>query len=161
MTATHFHPKTALKTFSDNNQTNVISTVVCAHIDIVVVGIRLSCQIMESTMGLVMLCSHRWRRDWSDLSRALAWAKIYGGRALPTQHAPPPPSRPHWPDPRECRAIHLGSAWLQELPEGSHHWHPAAWGDSTPDLYSGFTSIAFSMNGYNLKAAEYRYLFNP
>ena len=33
--------------------------------------------------------------------------------------------------------------------------------DSNPDLYSGFTSIAFSMNGYNRKAAEYRYLFNP
>ena len=30
--------------------------------------------------------------------------------------------------------------------------------DSTPDLYSGFTCIAFSMNGYNRKAAEYRYL---
>ena len=43
-------------------------------------------------------------------------------------HTTRPPSRPHWPDPRECRAIHLGSAWLQELPEGSHHWHPAAWG---------------------------------
>ena len=40
----------------------------------------------------------------------------------------PPPPWPHWPDPRECRAIHLGSAWLQRLPEGSHRWHPAAWG---------------------------------
>ena len=44
---------------------------------LVVVGIRLSCQIMESTMSLVMLCSHWWRGDWSDLSRALAWAKVY------------------------------------------------------------------------------------
>ena len=43
-------------------------------------------------------------------------------------HTTRPPSRPHWPDPRECRAIHLESAWLQGLPEGSHHWHPAAWG---------------------------------
>ena len=32
--------------------------------------------------------------------------------------------------------------------------------DSPPDLYSAFISIAFSMNGYNRKAAEYRYLLN-
>ena len=45
-----------------------------------------------------------------------------------TAHTTRPPARPHWLDPRECRAIHLGSAWLQELPEGSHHRHPATWG---------------------------------
>ena len=33
--------------------------------------------------------------------------------------------------------------------------------DSTLDLYSGFTSIPFSMNGYNREAADYRYLYNP
>ena len=121
---------------------------------LVVVGIRLSCQIMESAMGLVMLCSHRWRRDWSDFSRALA-----GQRYMEAVHCP------H--NTASLSASLTGSKGMQgntfgiSLAAGVAGRKPPLTSsrlrDSTPDLYSGFISIAFSMNGYNRKAAECRY----
>ena len=74
--------------------------------------------------GHVVLSPVKARLEWP-----LQGASLGKGIWRPcAAHTTRPPSRPHWSDPRECRAIHLGSAWLQELPEGSHHRHPAAWG---------------------------------
>ena len=95
-----------------------------------IVGSRLSCQIMESTMGPVMLCSHRWRRDWSDLSRALAWAKIYGGHALPTQPGPPlgltdqiqGKVGQYIRDQLGCRSCRKEATTDIQPPEGLHSW---------------------------------------
>ena len=123
-----------------------------------IVGIHLSCRIMESAMGLVMLCSHRWRKDWSDLSRALAWAKVYGGRALPTQHGPLSPSLTRT---KGMQGNTFGISLAAGVAGRKPPLTSSRLRDSTPHLYSGFTSIAYSMNGYNRKAVEYRYLNKP
>ena len=88
-----------------------------------IVGIRLSCQIMESHVVFSLV---KARLEW-PLQGASLGKGIWRLCAAHTTR-PPPPSGPHWPDPRDFRAIHLGSVWLQELPEGSRRWHSAAWG---------------------------------
>lgn len=51
-----------------------------------------------------------WRWDWSDVSRVQVGAMVYGGSALPGQHARF--SGPYQQDTKEYKALYLKPSWL-------------------------------------------------